>query len=179
MAKAATPLDAAQQDMLAFLKLSAALTGMDIQLLDPEFDAGKDAPGVDPINVKAGYFTWIRQQDPAGFAALLQIAVSNSDSPANIISKVNVDDRVRALARSVVLLWYLGAWYEPDDLQKKLKFPRHRVLSAKAYTQGLVWQIAGAHPMGYSNLQFGYWARMPQDPNNAGDFFSPPTPKGP
>jgi hypothetical protein len=31
----------------------------------------------------------------------------------------------------------------------------------------LVWQIVGAHPMGYSNLQFGYWSRDPNDPNDA------------
>ena len=39
------------------------------------------------------------------------------------------------------------------------------MVSAKAYTQGRVWQIAQAHPMGYSNLQFGYWTREPADPN--------------
>ena len=44
-----------------------------------------------------------------------------------------------------------------------------KVVSAKAYTQGLVWQIAGAHPMGYSNLQFGYWSRDPHDPNDPSD----------
>ena len=37
-------------------------------------------------------------------------------------------------------------------------------VSAKAYTQGRVWQIAQAHPMGYSNMQFGYWSRDPKDP---------------
>ncbi len=40
------------------------------------------------------------------------------------------------------------------------------IVSAKAYTLGLVWQIAQAHPMGYSNLQFGYWSREPVDPND-------------
>jgi hypothetical protein len=40
------------------------------------------------------------------------------------------------------------------------------VVSATAYTQGLVWLIAQAHPMGYSNLQFGYWSREPVDPND-------------
>jgi hypothetical protein len=41
-----------------------------------------------------------------------------------------------------------------------------QVVSATAYTQGLVWQIVQAHPMGYSNLQFGYWSRLPLDPND-------------
>ncbi len=75
-------------------------------------------------------------------------------------------------ARSIVLLWYLGSWYSPDDL-KRNAHPGHRafipsqVVSAKAIRSGLVWQIAQAHPMGYSNLQFGYWSRDPNDPNDA------------
>ena len=80
---------------------------------------------------------------------------------------------VKFLARSIVLLWYLGSWYEPADLKNKVASPK--VVSAKAYTQGLVWQIAGAHPMGYSNLQFGYWSRDPHDPNSPG-LFSPAKP---
>jgi hypothetical protein len=75
------------------------------------------------------------------------------------------------------LLWYLGSWYEPDDLKNAAASPesvhgpiKQKVLSAKAYAQGLVWQIVGAHRMGYSNLQFGYWAR---DPNSPVDLFSP------
>ena len=48
-----------------------------------------------------------------------------------------------------------------------------QVVSAKAYTLGLVWQIVQAHPMGYSNLQFGYWSREPNDPNDPNDK-SPP-----
>jgi hypothetical protein len=66
------------------------------------------------------------------------------------------------------LLWYLGSWYKPEDLANP---PTDRpipsqVVSAKAYTQGLVWQIVQAHPMGYSNVQFGYWSREPFDPND-------------
>ena len=49
------------------------------------------------------------------------------------------------------------------------------VVSPKAYTQGLVWQIAGAHPMGYSNLQFGYWSRDPHDPNDTKPLRPTPT----
>jgi hypothetical protein len=80
------------------------------------------------------------------------------------------------LGRSLVLLWYLGAWYDPamlKDAQAKATGPQHEqvflpftVASPKAYTRGLLWKIAGAHPMGYSELQFGYWSRTPDDPNN-------------
>jgi hypothetical protein len=76
------------------------------------------------------------------------------------------------LARSIVLMWYLGAWYDPDHLRALVEHPsaapaRFEVISPKAYTQGCVWRVAQAHPMGFSEMQFGYWSRPP---NPRGDF---------
>jgi hypothetical protein len=157
-------------DMLAFLTLSEALTGVNKVTLAPELSGSN--PGFDPINIKDAYFAWITGHSaPATFRNLLQIAKDSSASPTNIIAKVNgSDDETKFLARSIVLLWYLGAWYRPDDLRANAAPGRRhaiasKVVSAKAYTQGLVWLIAGAHPMGYSNLQFGYWSRDPHDQN--------------
>jgi hypothetical protein len=105
----------------------------------------------------------------------LQIARDHRQSAGDIIAAVNAaDDDTKFLARSIVLLWYLGSWYDPDQLKKNAApgaraFVVSQVVSAKAYTLGLVWQIAQAHPMGYSNLQFGYWSRDPNDPNDSGD----------
>lgn len=170
-------------DMMAFLVLSAALTGVHVATLAPEFamDGKKDIleqkPTIDPFNIKNDYFKFIVAADKtSSFGKLLQIARDNRDSAADIIAAVNGgDDDSKFLARSIVLLWYLGSWYEPADLKSnatpagKRNFVGSQVVCAKAYTQGLVWQIAQAHPMGYSNLQFGYWARDPNDPNNPGD----------
>jgi hypothetical protein len=167
--------ETSEQDMMAFLLLSAALTGVDIQTLAPEFSLGSGDilnadPGIDPINIKNTYFDWIKTHAaPPSFAKLLNIVKSNPQiSQDAIISKVNSDDDGKFLARSIVLLWYLGSWYKPSDLQANaLPGTRHaissQVVCAKAYSQGLVWLIAGAHPMGYSNLQFGYWSRDPHD----------------
>ena len=142
-------------------------------------------PGVDPINIKNEYFKWINGHDPtSSFGKLLQIAKDSRKSTGDIIAKVNAsDDDTKFLARSIVLLWYLGSWYEPDALKNAAASPesvhgpiKQKVLSAKAYTQGLVWQIVGAHPMGYSNLQFGHWSRYPGDPNDPSspvEFLSP------
>ena len=165
-------------DMVAFLVLSAALTGVDINTLAPEFLRGSGDilsadPGIDPINIKSAYFGQANAPGTAAaFAKLLQIAKDNRLSQDNIIAKVNESDDTKFLARSIVLLWYLGSWYEPADLENAAASPesvhgpiKQKVLSAKAYTQGLVWLIAGAHPMGYSNLQFGYWSRDPRDQN--------------
>jgi small-conductance mechanosensitive channel len=127
-------------------------------------------PGVDPFNIKNDYFNWINASAAPTFEKLLQIATDHRQSLPDIVTAVNASEDTKFLARSIVLLWYLGSWYRPDDLKKNAT-PGARalipsqVVSAKAYTLGLIWQIAQAHPMGYSNLQFGYWSREPADPN--------------
>ena len=169
----------ADPDMTAFLLLSAALTGVRLANLAPEFglndkDILSSDPGVDPFNIKNEYFTQVKASDAATFGKLLQIAKDHPRSAGDIIAVVNANDDTKFLARSIVLLWYLGSWYKPEDIRKNAAagaraFIPSQVLSAKAYTQGLIWQIAQAHPMGYSNLQFGYWSRNPNDPNDPGD----------
>jgi hypothetical protein len=174
-------------DMMAFLVLSSALTGLEIIRLAPEFAKVKgkpdilDAdPGVDPFNVKNDYFSWINACAAPTFEKLLQIARDHHQSLPDIVSAANAsDDDTKFLARSIVLLWYLGSWYKPDDLKTSAAHGASgpipsQVVSAKAYTLGLVWLIARTHPMGYSNLQFGYWSRDPADPNNPQDKISPP-----
>ena len=174
--------------MMAFLLLSEALTGVNRQLLAPELELNKDdvlssKPGTDPINIKNDYFKWINVKDStSSFATLLKfVKDSPKSSPSDIIAFVNAsNDDIKFLARSIVLLWYLGSWYEPKDLQKQAIAAKPDrissvVVSPNAYTQGMVWQIAGAHPMGYSNLQFGYWSRSPRDPNDQKPLL--PTPK--
>jgi hypothetical protein len=188
---AAGPDVSSPQDMMAFLLLSEALTGVDRQLLAPELEPNKvdvlsSKPGTDPINIKNDFFRWINGKDStSSFATLLKFVKDNpKSSPSDIIGFVNTsNDDIKFLARSIVLLWYLGSWYEPKDLQKQVAKPDRissEVVSPKAYTQGMIWQIAGAHPMGYSNLQFGYWSRDPRDPNDPRPLLAPPTtPKSP
>jgi hypothetical protein len=170
-----------KQDMMAFVLLSEALTGVNKLILAPEL-SGSD-PGTDPINIKNSYFTWINAKDKtSSFTTMLAFVKDNpKSSPEDIVGFINEnkDINVQFLGRSIILLWYLGSWYDPGELQKRAtrndqtRVPSE-VVSAKAYTQGLVWQIAGAHPMGYSNLQFGYWSRDPRDPNDPNPLLPPP-----
>ena len=185
-AYAQAPDPSSPQDMMAFLLLSEALTGVDKRLLAPEFDPKTNDPGTDPINIKNDYFRWINVKDStSSFATLLKFVKDHpQSSQKDIIDFVNAgNDDIKFLTRSIVLLWYLGSWYDPKDLRtqataaKPDRINSSEVLSPKAYTQGLVWQIAGAHPMGYSNLQFGYWSRKPRDPNDTKPLL--PTPKSP
>jgi hypothetical protein len=181
-----------RQDMVAFVLLSAALTGIAATSLAPGFRLSSDDmlnsdPGSDPVNIKLDYFTWLNERHAPTFESLLQIVKDNRASPnvaTAIIDNVNAGADTKYLARSIVLMWYLGAWYEPSVLANAPpsgEFLPSVVVSAKAYTQGWIWSIAQAHPMGYSALQFGYWSRDPSDPNERAPnpplgFITPKTP---
>jgi hypothetical protein len=94
-----------------------------------------------------------------------------------ILVEEGKDEAAKFLMRSIILAWYLGAWYKPDVLKtnvykprsynstrrysKEVLIPPTEIISPDAYTNGLVWRVAQAHPMGYSNLQFGYWEKDP------------------
>jgi hypothetical protein len=158
-----------QEDMDLFVRLSSALTGI---------PATKLVPGSDPVNVKREYLTKANERCPAALENLLRLARKNRDAPDRIIDALKFDDddnktpsdvEAKYLARSIVLMWYLGAWYEPTELKALRKdlpkdptrVPKFEVVSPKAYTQAWALRVAQAHPMGFSEMQFGYWTRPP------------------
>jgi hypothetical protein len=147
-------------DFQLFIGLSSALTGIAQANLAPDVDPTAD--------VKQAYFDQAAK-DPA-FKQLLQIYDQNQSKPpaqvADIILNQSGDD-IRYLGRAIMLEWYLGNWYEPAVLRQEQPFPPFKVISPTAYTQGWSWSVAQAHPMGYSELHFGYWS---SDPPPLGDF---------
>lgn len=153
LAEPAAADDAADLDL--FIKLSAALTGIDALLL---------APSRDPLQIKRVYFKHAKS-DPA-FESLMQIVRANPADPAGAADSImnNKDPNIKYLGRSIILAWYLGAWYQPSALAQTpppasgLPF---KIISPTAYTQAWAWRVAQAHPMGYSELRFGYWSDEP------------------
>jgi hypothetical protein len=196
--------DADRINMVLFVLLSGALTGIAENKLAPGFavslvppplpapappapppppgpatvDLQKTIPGSDPFNVKQEYFDWVSKRRLTDFRSLLQIArdvAAQSLTPdaraQAIIDKVQEKPETKYLARSIVLMWYLGAWYDPANLRALAELPnpppqasKFEVISPKAYTQSWALSVAQAHPMGYSQMQFGYWAHKPQPP---------------
>jgi Membrane bound FAD containing D-sorbitol dehydrogenase len=164
-----------------FSKLSASLTGIDQKIL---------GPGVDPLGLNHEIFAKVNEKNATTLQAMLEkfraagTDKERADAVASMMAKPaagdNQAEKTRFLGRSIILAWYLGAWYEPEDLKrnfydaaskdrafysyrrysKSVLIP-HIVLSPTAYTASLVWRAMQAHPMGYSNLQFGYWAQNP------------------
>jgi hypothetical protein len=152
---AAQPAPRDPADVALFVTLSAALTGI---------AEAKLAPTVDPVQVKNDYYDQAKS-DP-GFAALMQIIRTDPSNPAAAADKVmnNADAKIKFLGRSIVLAWYLGAWYPPVVLQQPAPvspIPPLKVISSAAYTQAWAYRVAQAHPMGYSELRFGYWSDEP------------------
>jgi hypothetical protein len=148
-----------------FVNMSAALTGISKAKLSP-------SPR-DQINIKQVYFDRAKT-DPL-FDHLLQVFSANQATPDKaaeiILNQGGPTARMRFLARSIILAWYLGAWYDPDDLLRYSKpnppadpIP-FEIISPMAYTRGWIWSIAQAHPMGYSEGLFGYWSDVPPDLN--------------
>jgi hypothetical protein len=137
----------------------------------------------DPVNINLDYFIWVNKRHPVAFGNLLQLTKDNIETPPDraqaIIAKLQFDDEPKGkapkrshadidakyLARSIVLMWYLGGWFEPAELQKSSRdpgfSPEFNVISPKAYTQGWALKVAQSHPMGFSEMQFGYWTRPP------------------
>jgi hypothetical protein len=175
---------------VTFSRLSALLTGMDQKIL---------APTVDPLGLNHEIFTRVNEKNAATLLAMFQkfaSAAKDADKEKAAVAAImkpasgdELGENMRFLGRSIILAWYLGAWYAPEDLKRHFYDPAlkngnyysyrrysrnvlipHSVLSPNAYTGSMVWRAMQAHPMGYSNMQFGYWA---QDPPDIAAFITP------
>lgn len=152
-----------------FVGLSSILTG---------FTQEQIAPEIDPIGQASEYLQFMEAHaDPAAFPRMLstygEIASKfppldpvNPDPAvvaqisAQVSQQILADPAMGPVARRTIRLWYLSTWYttEPPD---PTKTSDDQVVSMNAYTLGLAWEAAQAHPMGYSELHFGYWAVAP------------------
>ena len=157
----------------AFVALSAILTGIAKEKLHPFLDTHGTAEA---------YLTYALQHAPVPFGKLMTLYAQNQGQPDAVVANLimTASDRdIFYIAKTVMLMWYLGAWYEPVALDAYIKAwralkptdpapfpPPFVVISADAYTQGWAWQVGQAHPMGYSDLRFGYWSGAPTPLND-------------
>jgi hypothetical protein len=78
------------------------------------------------------------------------------------------DEKLGPIARSVVKLWYVGIWYELPRMWCETFGTREKnttfMVSATAYTEGLLWPAIGANPPGAKAPGYGSWAQPPQIP---------------
>jgi hypothetical protein len=56
---------------------------------------------------------------------------------------------------AVIELWYIGQW-------RGVMGTDSRVVSARAYREGLVWGLFGGHPLGAKQQGYGAWSLPPE-----------------
>jgi acetyl-CoA acetyltransferase len=143
-----------------FANMSAALTGFQASIL---------RPFLDPVNLSGLYYGFaVSQVGQQAMDALLNAYRAIATQPAQTIADTLLEtasstpSQQAQIAQSIVAVWYLGSWYMPA-YQNPQGQPGAvvQVVSMDAYTNGLAWKVAQAHPMGYSVFTFGYWSQPP------------------
>lgn len=140
-------------DLDDFVAMSAVLTGFAASILKPATDAQQQA--LQYLNFLQSSTSGVAQELPA----LLDVYRKNQGKPDALIGAAIMASPSAELARRIIKLWYTGSWYEPFVAGKGANMLR--VVSSQAYTNGLVWKAAQAHPMGFSVMRFGYWGATP------------------
>lgn len=148
-----------------FVNLSAALTG---------YPAGTLRPSLDTQHIAEQLFAELNLQSNNVPATQLNeltsvwnsiAATPPADLEAKVQSSIIDNPNITRLAQNIIYLWYFGIWYDLAKAPDSIKSPNiDHVVSPSAYTNGLVWGEMGAHPMGYSEGHFGYWADVPTMP---------------
>jgi hypothetical protein len=170
---------------LNFVGLSSILTGYPPATL---------APTLDPVNVVTDYLnTMLQKADSQMFLQTLsvyepinlqfplspsgqvpqdpnnpkgpKIPDPNRQQQATLVEQnILSDPDMGNIARRIIRLWYLSTWYTEEPPPP---FADGEVVSMNAYTRGLAWDAFLAHPMGYSEEAFGYWATAPANASTA------------
>ena len=79
------------------------------------------------------------------------------------------DEKLGPVARNIIRLWYVGIWYQLPRAWTEAFGAREKdvtfMVSAAAYTEGLLWPAIGAHPTGAKTPGYGSWASRSADPS--------------
>ncbi|ASZ14479.1 sorbitol dehydrogenase family protein [Chitinophaga pendula] len=148
-----------------FVGLSAALTGYDADVLKPSADTQR---------VSEALYAELSNPDnkisPAQLQQLTDTWNAIAHTPAaqledQVWQQIVQNPAINRLAQNIIYMWYLGIWYDLGKNPNSFATPNNdHVVSSVAYINGLVWGEMGAHPMGFSTGDYGYWAHTPTLP---------------
>lgn len=146
----------------SFVNLSAILTG---------YSSDRLMPAIDPIGLAKQYLDYLQNKQvdvkqnyiDQLFTSFANIADQPGITPEQLAqeveNKILKDRDIGPIAKRIMRLWYLGVWYKNEPPKP---FEDGTVISMNAYIRGLSWDAIQAHPMGYSEMRYGYWANSPQ-----------------
>lgn len=163
----------------SFRALSSALLGV------PE-------TSLEPLVQQDNYSTadvFYGLENLAGAAAVQAMLSEWNSYPPGMPAQVRADrllkgtgtvlrpDAVGTFSRLTMLSWLYGVWYGGTEVQRNsaatnfITDPAYRqdfIISGRAYKNSWIWRIAQAHPMGFSQFNFGSWASPPPTLTNYG-----------
>lgn len=132
-----------------FVALSSILTGYPKSTLKP---------GADIHRLSELYLKTLNAEVPSEVISDLNSTFLGLSNPneASVKAAIVNNSALGLVAKNIIKMWYLGIWYNLND-----KPDESYVISSSAYTNGMVWSTMYAHPMGYSEGNFGYWNTAP------------------
>jgi len=91
-----------------------------------------------------------------------------SEREAQLRREIFGNPRLGPIARNLIKLWYVGIWYQlPRDWSEAYGAHERDVtfmVSAAAYTEGLLWPAVGAKPPGAKAPGYASWTEPPLIP---------------
>ena len=136
-----------------FVTLSSILTGYPESTLKP---------GADTQKLSEQYLAVLIKEVAPEFLEALNTTFLNIDNPdeASVTTHIMNNATIGVIARNIIKMWYLGIWYSVYTNVSPNSDTSY-VISSIAYKNGMVWSTMYAHPMGYSEENFGYWNSPP------------------
>jgi hypothetical protein len=103
------------------------------------------------------------------FARVRADAADDREAIGRLIRRDILSDlRLGPVARNVIKLWYVGAWYElPPEWVEAYGASDENItfgISAAAYTESLLWPAVGGNPPGAKGPGFASWTGPPRIP---------------
>lgn len=154
---------ASSQVMADFLALSSALTGFSVFRLKA---TGQSEAYLATVTDSVGEKT-VEALLTAFHAAADAAGDDEAALERGLRRDILSDARLGPVARNLIKLWYVGTWYTlPAEWRESFATGERDdgsfVVSADAYTEGLLWPAVGANPSGAKPFGYGMWARAPR-----------------
>jgi hypothetical protein len=147
-----------------FLELSSRLTGFSVFELQ---GTGQAEPYLLTVTEVTGAAIL---DELLGAYARVQMAADGGESDLNglLRREILADEKLGPIARNIIKMWFVGIWYELPSAWRESFGVREadvmHMVSAGAYTEGLLWPTIGANPNGAKAPGYGSWARPPRIP---------------
>lgn len=150
-----------------FVALSVFLTGYPKEKLQPSLDTQKVAEtyyqtlvqsiSAETLNDLNATFLAI----PSPTEATVKAALYPNYTPPEAPYEINLQTTdLATVSKNIIRMWFLGIWYTKIYPESQI-IDEGIVISDITYKNGLVWGTMDAHPMGYSEFNFGYWDTAP------------------